>query len=218
MNVKHIDIGEFRQIGFLQEANRLFFHPHGLALEVTMVDEGEGGFTMLKLPPAELAALRALVTAERGRRSDSAPDLDALTAVLEDGDRYADGDTWISGVWDYRDDPEGIVYGEWDDASVEKVRAVSEQRRQHFDARAELFGARESYFAVEGQPSGVMEGQTLTEEDAIALAKRWMERPVRDLAVLPDDGAAFVPRDIEPVGWLAPRGTFDDEQPAAEVA
>lgn len=34
MSVKKMDIKEFREKGFLQEANRLFFHPLGLALEV----------------------------------------------------------------------------------------------------------------------------------------------------------------------------------------
>ncbi len=39
--VKRIDIKEFREKGYLQEANRLFFHPLGLALEV-IVDESDG--------------------------------------------------------------------------------------------------------------------------------------------------------------------------------
>ncbi len=58
--VKRIDIKEFRALGFLQEANRLFFHPLGLALEV-IVDEENG---------AEM----------------------------------------LGGVWDYRDDPEGMFF------------------------------------------------------------------------------------------------------------
>jgi hypothetical protein len=56
---KYIDIKEFREQGYLQEANRTFFHPLGLALEVN---------------------------------------------ILEDGTEY------ISGIWDYRDEPEGIYY------------------------------------------------------------------------------------------------------------
>lgn len=35
-----IDVKEFREKGFLQEANRLFFHPLGLALEVIIHDDG----------------------------------------------------------------------------------------------------------------------------------------------------------------------------------
>ena len=37
-DIKKIDIKEFREKGFLQEANRLFFHPLGMALEVILDD------------------------------------------------------------------------------------------------------------------------------------------------------------------------------------
>jgi hypothetical protein len=36
--IKRIDIKEFRELGFLQEVNRQFFHPLGLALEVIIDD------------------------------------------------------------------------------------------------------------------------------------------------------------------------------------
>jgi hypothetical protein len=41
MERKRISIKEFRDEGYLQEANRLFFHPLGLALEV-IIDEESG--------------------------------------------------------------------------------------------------------------------------------------------------------------------------------
>jgi len=59
--VKRIDIKEFRAQGYLQEVNRRFLHPLGLALEV----------------------------------------------IIDD-----DGSEKLGGVWDYRDDPEGMAYGE----------------------------------------------------------------------------------------------------------
>jgi hypothetical protein len=37
---KYIDIKEFKELGMLQEANRLFFHPLGLALAVTTDEDG----------------------------------------------------------------------------------------------------------------------------------------------------------------------------------
>ena len=37
--IKRIDIKEFREKGFLYEANRKFFHPLGLALEVIIDDD-----------------------------------------------------------------------------------------------------------------------------------------------------------------------------------
>ena len=59
--IKRIDIREFRKEGYLFEANRQFFHPLGLALEVIINEE--------------------------------------------------DGSEKLGGVWDYRDDPEGMLYG-----------------------------------------------------------------------------------------------------------
>lgn len=84
--VERMDIREFREAGFLQEVNRLFLHPHGLALEVVVEDDGS----------------------ER-----------------------------LGGVWDYRDDPEGIVFGEAVDE--DKVVRVADERRRHYAARAKLF-------------------------------------------------------------------------------
>lgn len=88
--MKHIDIKEFRELGFLQEANRLFFHLHGLALEVTVED---------------------------------------------------DGSEHLSGVWDYRDDPEGIAFGSADYGnSAERAETVAAERAKHADYRKKWFG------------------------------------------------------------------------------
>ena len=38
--IKRMSIASFCKLGYLQEANRLFFHPRGLALEVTVEDDG----------------------------------------------------------------------------------------------------------------------------------------------------------------------------------
>lgn len=60
MTIKYIDIKEFMEVGYLQEVNRRFLHPLGLALEVMAKDDG----------------------------------------------------SWhLSGIWDYRDDPEGMSFG-----------------------------------------------------------------------------------------------------------
>lgn len=39
-DIRYMDIKEFRDVGFLQEANRLFFHPLGLALDVNVDADG----------------------------------------------------------------------------------------------------------------------------------------------------------------------------------
>ena len=44
-DVRRIDIKEFRRLGILQEANRKFFHPLGLALEV-IINEEDGTETL----------------------------------------------------------------------------------------------------------------------------------------------------------------------------
>lgn len=39
-SINRIDIKEFREFGYLQEVNRRFFHPLGMALEVEVHDDG----------------------------------------------------------------------------------------------------------------------------------------------------------------------------------
>jgi hypothetical protein len=94
--VERIDIAEFREVGYLQELNRRFLHPLGLALEV-VVDK--------------------------------------------------DGSERFGGVWDYRDDPEGIHYaGEIDRKKCFRVLDLPTERR---DAREAALG-----FWIEPIPSG----------------------------------------------------------------
>ncbi len=40
MEIKKIAIAEFRKLGYLQELNRQFLHPLGLALEIVVEDDG----------------------------------------------------------------------------------------------------------------------------------------------------------------------------------
>lgn len=58
---KQLDIKEFRELGLLQEVNRQFFHPLGLALQL---------------------------------------------GIKEDGEYY------LHGIWDCREDPEGILFSD----------------------------------------------------------------------------------------------------------
>lgn len=90
--IKNIDIKEFRELGFLQEVNRLFFHPRGLALAININD--------------------------------------------------ATGDESLHCIWDYRDDPEGVIFANWDDLSNAKAKAdrVATELQRHTHARKKLFG------------------------------------------------------------------------------
>ena len=87
-NVKRMDLTEFRETGYLQEVNRGFFHPHGLALEMS-IDNGQIS---------------------------------------------------ISGIWDYRDDPEGIIFVDGV-IKKEKIDTVAAELESHREARTKLLGS-----------------------------------------------------------------------------
>lgn len=105
--ITRIDPDEFQQLGFLQEANRLFFHPLGLALEVVREDDGSVRF---------------------------------------------------GGVWDYRDDPEGMFFATIDeDEARTKAEHVAEEAIRHRAGRFEALGdeADVECFPFVVQPIGV---------------------------------------------------------------
>lgn len=90
--IKYMSIREFVELGFLQEANRRFFHPLGLALEVHV-----------------------------------------------EGVSDVDGSYRLGGIWDYRDDPEGIIFtGPLDPVKADNV-LVEEGR--HAQARLSMIGS-----------------------------------------------------------------------------
>ena len=87
-DINRMNINEFRKKGFLQEANRLFFHPLGLALEVEIDD---------------------------------------------------DGNEKLGGIWDYRNDPEGMLFGKGM-IDRDKIDHVLDLKNSKRDARIKLFG------------------------------------------------------------------------------
>jgi len=90
--MKLVDINDFRDLGYLQELNRCFLHPLGLALVVT---------------------------------------------------KDANGSSTITGVWDCRDDQEGIVF-EWGGApgsdTKSKAEYVASEMADRRPYREKLFG------------------------------------------------------------------------------
>lgn len=83
---KYLPVSEFRSFGYLHEVNRRLLHPLGLALEVTIDDEGN---------------------------------------------------EFLSGVWDYRDDPEGIVM---DEVDGQKITNIDNELIRRRPAREALLG------------------------------------------------------------------------------
>lgn len=86
--MKYIDIREFRELGFIQEINRLILHPCGLALEAQQNE---------------------------------------------------DGSMFISGVQDYRDDPQGVIFEKT--PSKTKAQAVKNFMYLKSKARLEILGS-----------------------------------------------------------------------------
>jgi hypothetical protein len=85
--INYMSIEEFVDGGYLQEVNRRFMHPLGLALEVSV-----------------------------------------------EGEQYA-----LSGVWDYRDDPEGMCFAR---GTVDRDKAdrIELELAQKIQSRKELLG------------------------------------------------------------------------------
>lgn len=145
-----MDMGEFRTGGFLMEANRQFFHPLGLALE------WDSGWTEEGLKQFILGVMR---------QEAAAAEEDPAEVTIEDVHPETIETIWrfiveagldkprISGVWDERDDPEGIAYGRkeyddigwypWDSFDPDEVRAkaamVAAERARHVEPREALF-------------------------------------------------------------------------------
>ena len=95
----YIDLVDFREAGYFQEVNRLFFHPLGLALELQQMSD----------------------------------------------------ESWrLSGIWDVRDDKEGIVFNDDYTASGEAAKKA-EFIRQQLAKRA---GPREKKLGFVVQPVG----------------------------------------------------------------
>lgn len=103
--INYMDIGEFQSEGYLQEVNRQFLHPHGLALEVRASSEDviekmiDQVYDEFMAEPITEQNTRALI-----RRA-------LQMAGIEPNKKR------IYGVWDYRDDPEGIQFDpkDWED-------------------------------------------------------------------------------------------------------
>ncbi len=89
VEINRMDIAEFRRLGLLQEVNRQFFHPRGLALEIIV-----------------------------------------------------DGEERFGGIWDFRDDPEGMAFAE-NMISIAQAAQVQELFDDHLDDRQLLFGTED---------------------------------------------------------------------------
>jgi hypothetical protein len=121
-DINYMDLDEFREVGFLQEANRQFFHMLGLAIEV------REGFKDRDEVQAWLH--------ERGIHFGT----DAVDCVWSFIVAAGLNKAHLGGVWDYRSDPEGMVFapGVIEPAKASRVQA---EREKHYPARRKLFNS-----------------------------------------------------------------------------
>lgn len=101
--VQYMDLKEFQADGYLQEVNRRFLHPLGLALEMQTGDDDDAYVVMGKAHLTALANCTSTVEDRSGSEDD------ALDAAWKAIDRARSA--ILGGVWDYRDDPEGMEFG-----------------------------------------------------------------------------------------------------------
>lgn len=131
--ITYLDMNEFRDGGYLQEANRLFLHPLGLALEWSsgITEEAVKALVKRIVEAGEAPSLRAAQGAGHLGTTVAAA-VEILRALGLDRPR-------ISGVWDYRDDPEGVAFDDSYDLApkAERIERLMEERR---DARVDALG------------------------------------------------------------------------------
>jgi len=125
--IKYLDTHLFVEGGYLQELNRQFLHPLGLALEVTKwTEKGIDKFTD--------NVMERWSTEEITDRNTRDLIKDVLSRLGIDA-----GARSITGVWDARDDPEGWVF-EWEsDEELSNAHAKAANIKQIVDDR---FGDR----------------------------------------------------------------------------
>lgn len=97
-----MDLKEFRDKGFLLEANRQFFHPLGLAIGVYWDKSDPHNAT--------------------GTDTDNLPPIGLI-------------------VYDYRNDPEGVVFAELTEDDLNKAEYVKSLRDSKAQARIALVGS-----------------------------------------------------------------------------
>lgn len=119
--IVYLPIAEFRDRGYLQEVNRRVLHPLGLALEVSTVPLLDA----LDLLDAIKVEFRTIAASPEQTDVYAAAVGRAVTSQLAE----QMGVERISGVWDYRGDPDGIRYVlSPEDAAAAIERAIAVDR------------------------------------------------------------------------------------------
>lgn len=132
---KYMDLKEFREAGFLQEANRVFFHPLGVTLQMVW--------------PKSEDETKVEVFSTNGQWEVISTSVDGslvchytwngLNAEKRAKEYAATlNKPYIEAILDYRDDPEGMIFSleenELEDFK-QKMEFIRQLRRDHLNAR-----------------------------------------------------------------------------------
>lgn len=125
---KYVDPKELRSEGFLQEVNRLFFHPLGLALSIVRWEESDIQKLIDAIYNNAIEKIRLTGDNREQVIKNLIRDAFAQTGIVA-------GEETILGVWDARHDPEGIIFEIEDEVDLagfkeqaDKVRHLREER------------------------------------------------------------------------------------------
>lgn len=123
--IKYMKITEFRESGYLHEVNRLLLHPLGLAMSIQLVKEDGRVIRVRESDVRSMVdALTIVSEAIAVTDSENSVRLKGIVELIQGAQRVQEGDEWFGDVWDYRDDPEGMCYGD-DLLNAEKARGVA---------------------------------------------------------------------------------------------
>jgi hypothetical protein len=132
--IEKMSVKEFREQGYLQEVNRMFLHRLGLAMEMLIVDKDlyQGDLTV-KEYNENLNKVKKKIEESNDFTESEKDMLDGILALADDG--------WMFGqVWDYRDDPEGMLFGEITDKHIERGERIVGEMIEKAKVRNKKYG------------------------------------------------------------------------------
>lgn len=156
--IKRMDIAEFRRLGLVQEINRQMLHPLGLALGVIIDLEKCGTCGGPKESTIHMA---------------DHPDVE-----IRNGAHAFTETARLGGIWDFRDDPEGLRYSEQDRAEseyYEKMLSVARMQVERMEARVLALGYYEQDHNMRGMARIQAQKEFESAEKKKTRAQAWIE-------------------------------------------
>jgi hypothetical protein len=222
--IKYISPEEFREEGYLQEVNRRFLHPLGLAIEMVM-NPSENPYAIVTV--YDLAFLTAFLpeqpedapeTIESAQRKNV---LERVERAIENSNRAI-----FSGVWDDRDDPEGVNFAfkdfpgndmlpaksaeqQFEEATARQVH-ISELWRDRRRARVEALG----YFV---QP--IADSETELGSDIVRLLATALAAEMRSVIPVKAESESWYKAArgiLDKLAHLISREDYNPQAPSAE--